>query len=111
MFWYPSVKRADEAATATSHASAIENPAPAATPLTAATTGFGARRSVAIRACSPMASPMNFPGPSFSNAANDSTSPPAENAFPVPVRTTHRTDGSAETSETADRSASPISWL
>ena len=37
MFWYPSVKRADEAATATSHASAIENPAPAATPLTAAT--------------------------------------------------------------------------
>ena len=54
---------------------------------------------------------MNFPGPSFSNAANDSTSPPAENAFPAPVRTTHRTDGSAETSETADRSASPISGL
>ena len=41
----------------------------------------------------------------------NSTSPPAENALPSPVSTMHRTDGSTETSETADSSAFPISGL
>src|SRR3990170_2055516 len=109
MFWYARVKRADSAATTRSPASAREIPAPAATPLTAERTGLGTRRRDAMKACSRTVSSRKFPGASAPKDPIRATSPPAENALPLPVRTMQRTPGSSPRAETASSSSVPIS--
>ena len=82
-----SRKLADSAATTRSAARAVEQPTPAATPLTAATTGLGQPVTArTIRLAASRARTSNR-----SCASSPEMSAPALNAGPVPVRTTTRT--------------------
>jgi hypothetical protein len=96
--------RADDATMRTSHASASPNPAPAAGPFTAATTGFSQLRIVRTQV------PTHAYGSSRSTRVDvgsdggSERSRPAQKARPAPVMTTTRTASSAAASATAEES-------
>ena len=99
-------KRAVSARTRKSEASASTAPAPAATPLTDATTGFSSRRRLRTTApvmrvnCS-MPLTSRFP----SSPMISWTSPPEQKPLPDPVRTSTRT-ASSDWHSIASRSSS-----
>ena len=102
-------KVAFDAATARSQAIAKEAPAPAATPLTAAT--VGTRRSISLRTVGLNACSITGPGSARctrsgpGSKSNSERSAPAQKPRPAPVRTAARTDlSSAMRSSTAQRS-------
>ena len=90
-----------------SHASAMSRPPPAATPLTAASTGFSHSRNATTIRCVPRSHFRRSSGVGGDPRPEPSwlTSPPAQNASPSPVTTTARTSGS----RWALRSASIVS--
>src|SRR3954451_16098823 len=95
-----------------SHASASENPAPAAGPFTAATTGYGIRRRSTIAWCRTSAPRRTSEGrstsPSSTPLRNQVTSPPAQKACPAPVTISPRS-GARSASQANATVNSPIS--
>ena len=98
---------ASSAAITTSHASAKFTPAPAQTPLTAATNGTGVSRIRRITPCNaPSGSSRNASmRPSFSHIDFISRrSPPEQNARPLPVKITARASSNITRRNAASRS-------
>src|SRR5581483_1681059 len=108
-----SMKRASSAAPTRSHAYARCAPSPAATPFTAATTGFSRSQSARMtrwlgRIASRVAPGCG--GPAAPVAAREpERSAPVQKPFPVPVSTTARISGSSPQRASAARYASRIS--
>jgi hypothetical protein len=85
-------REAERASRRRSAARAITAPAPAATPLTAATTGRGSSRSPRTTAPVMRVKSSRSPGPMACSAPMMSrTSPPEQNPRPRPVSTSTRT--------------------
>src|SRR3954447_3106838 len=109
---YAQTKAASSDAILMSHIRASENPAPAATPLTAPTTGYGMRRKSTIAWWSTSAprrtSAERYSPDSSSPRLNQVTSPPAENARPAPVTIRPRS-GARSASQPAAVTSSPMS--
>src|SRR3954447_2740533 len=95
-----------------SQASASENPAPAAGPFTAATTGYGIRRRSTIAWCRTSAPRRTSEGRSIPSSStplrNQVTSPPAQKALPAPVTISPRS-GARSASQAKATVSSPIS--
>src|SRR5688572_1279944 len=90
-----SIRLASSEATMRSHASAIEHPAPAATPLSLQITGFGRLRIARIMGLYLLErESMND---LFVSPPDDLRSCPEQKAFPSPVKTTTRTVSSLAT--------------
>ncbi|MNT28927.1 hypothetical protein D3C72_1646410 [compost metagenome] len=102
--------RARSDATIKSAASARLNPAPMATPSTAAITGQG---SAAKAMTARLATSIRARSSAAVKAMRDipPTSPPAQKSSPAPVSTTARTCGSRRISSRASSRAAPISAL
>ncbi len=98
---------ADSAATTRSPESARLIPPPAAMPFTAITTGFMVRASREIAPCRYVVSSLTRTPIRSGLSAKSLTSPPAQNAFPAPVITTHRTARSSSASSAAWKRSRP----
>jgi len=98
--------RASSLATRTSHAAAMTAPAPQTVPFSAPTIGFSSRRMFSIRSqvmrvnASSSASETPNSRPMMSR-----TSPPEQNARPVPVITTARTESRVRSALNVSRSS------
>src|SRR5918996_1126374 len=104
------VKRASSAAIRMSQAAARDTPAPAATPFTAAITGFGVETTTGISRwydCS-RCSRMSGRSPARYADSNSVRSWPAQKPRPAPVTTMARASSSSRTEVNTSRSSSDI---
>ena len=104
------IKLADSVATTISQAKAIFAPAPAATPFTAAMTGFCKALIFKEIRLKPLSNISSNEG-DFSTSAISAMSCPAQKALPSPVIMTQRTEGSSAQSSKAPTIARRISEL